>query len=244
MRRRIRFTGRKQLPRSSVDVGIFPAGDPSKKLIYLSVLNQKTFSAFPQEARVKLRLFENKFFEILEFGTLGALSSTAYLNNTAFSAPSCQLRIVASDGHNKGLLLGSTKTWTLRDSDGEEESPRKGILLFEPSDVSPLAWKLDIRVDDYPVVYIDQKITNPGAWVRTDPVFISCVLPAIIREVFEDILDFDDLSEEWIQDWLRWADSLMPGNSPPLSDDSPKEEMDQIFAGRFLQEASYTGLPA
>ena len=219
MRRRIRFTGRKQIPLSSVEVHLFEVGD-SKKLVSL-VIHEQSFPSFPGDARVRLRMFENKFFETLEFGTLDALSM-AYLENTAFSAPSCQLRIVTSDSSRKGLILGSTKTWTLRNND---EDKKKGILLFKPSNISPRTWKLDIRDDDYPIVYIDQKITNPGVWVRSDPVFISCVLPAIIREVFEDILVSGDPSEqEWMQDWLRWADSLMPGKSPPSSDDHPQKQ--------------------
>ena len=226
MRRRIRFTGRKQLPHSSVEVKIFRVGEPKRKLISLSVLNKKPYRSFPGNAKVKLRLFENKFSETLEFGSLEAPSQTAYLNNTTFSAPSCQLRIVASDDHNKGLLLGSTRTWTLRDSGEEEDSPKQGILMFVPGNIAPQTWKLDIRPDEYPVVYIDRNIKNSGIWARNDPVFISCVLPAIVREVFEGILDSEEPSEqEWSRDWLRWAEFLMPGAKTPSFEDDDRQKM-------------------
>ena len=217
MRRRIRLTGRRQLPHSSVDVRIFPTDDPQKKLISLSIIKKDPFQSFPLNARVRLRLFENKFFKTLEFGTVGELKYIADLENISFSAPSCQLRVVASDEHRRGLILGSTKTWTLRDSD---EDKREGILMFKPSDIAPRTWKLEIREDDHPVVYIDTKIKDPGTWARNDPVFISCVLPSIIREVFEDILCIHgDTEQEWSNDWLQWADSLMPGKSRPSPDD-------------------------
>ena len=221
MRRRIRLTGRRQLPHSSVEVRIFPTDDPQKKLVSLSVLNKKPFQSFPLNARVRLRLFENKFFKTLEFGTLGELEyGIADLENISFSAPSCQLRVVASDEHKRGLLLGSTKTWTLRDNDENEGNTRKGILMFKPRDITPRTWKLEIREDDHPVVYIDTKIKDPSTWARNDPVFISCVLPAIIREVFEDILCIhDDVEQEWSDDWRNWADSLMPGRSRPSPGD-------------------------
>ena len=225
MRRRIRLTGRKQLPHSSVGVEIFDANDPEKKLISLSLLNQKLFQSFPGTARIKLRLFESKFFETLEFGTLDEQKPTAYLKNIAFSAPTCQLRIVGSDDDNKGLLLGSTKTWTLRKGNEDEKGARKGILMFKHKNISPRIWKLDTRDDDYPVVYIDQKIVNPGAWARNDPVFTSCVLPAIIREVFEEILDSEESPEqEWIQDWLAWADHIMHNKPPPFSDENVRKQ--------------------
>ncbi len=147
------------------------------------------------------------------------------MKNTTFSVPSCQLRIVASDGSSKGLLPGSTKTWTLQKDEEGENSSRKGILMFESNDIAPRTWKLDIRDDDYPVVYIDKQIPNPGIWARNDPVFISCVLPAIIRELFEDILsDSDDPDQNWMLDWLNWADSMMPGKPRSLTDDNDKKK--------------------
>ena len=92
--------------------------------------------------------------------------------------------------------------------------------MFKPSDIAPRTWKLEIREDDHPVVYIDTKIKDPGTWARNDPVFISCVLPAIIREVFEDILYIHgDTEQEWSDDWLLWADSLMSGRSRPSPSD-------------------------
>ena len=228
MRRRIRFTGRRQVPHSSVEVKVFKVGD-GRKVVSLSILQPERFRSFPGNAKLKLRMFENKFVETIEFGTLDEqkfTTPTADLENTAFSAPSCQLRVVASDGGEKGLLLGSTKTWTLRDDDEQAEGSRKGILMFMPQDIAPYTWKLDFRDDDHPIVYIDKSITNPDIWVRSDPVFISCVLPAIIREVFEDIfLDYDDHSElEWVGDWLRWASDLMPGRPPPSPDDPEQKK--------------------
>ena len=228
MRRRIRLTGRRQIPHSCVEVKVFEV-EPRKKVVSVSILRSERFRSFPDNATVKLRMFENKFYETIDFGTLGALksaTSTEYLQNTAFSAPSCQLRIVAADGDNEGLLLGSTKTWTLQDEEEGTTGSRKGILMFKPQDIAPRTWKLDLRPDDHPIVYIDSSITNSGTWVRNDPVFMSCVLPAIIREVFEDIFsDFDDHSDlEWVQDWLSWADSLMPGKSLPLPDDTEQKK--------------------
>ena len=228
MRRRIRLTGRRQIPHSCVEVKVFEV-NPGKRVVSLSILRPERFQSFPDSAMVKLRMSENKFYETINFGTLDALrsaTSTEYLQSNAFSAPSCQLRIVATDGDNKGLLLGSTKTWTLQDDEEGTTGSRKGILMFKPQNIAPHTWKLDFRPDDHPIVYIDSSITNSGAWARSDPVFISCVLPAIIREVFEDIfLDFDNHSDlEWVQDWLCWADSLMPGKTPPSPDDSEQKK--------------------
>lgn len=224
MRKRIRLTGRKQLPRSAVDVKVVEIG--GKKLVAMTIASRPAFAKIPETARIRLRLFENKFSETLEFGTLGDMKATAEISNTAFSAPSCQLRVVASEEEHKGLLLGSTDTWTLRTGgDDEGGTASEGILYFQPHDIAPRTWKLDVREDDYPIVYIDRKIPDGRTWVRNDPIFVSCVLPAIVREIFDDVLDGNAPPEQrWAKDWLSWADTLMPGKVPPWNDSRQKKQ--------------------
>lgn len=225
MRKRIRLTGRKQLARSAIEAKVVEIG--GKKLVSMTIANPKAFKNMPGTARIKLRLFENKFSETLEFGTLESMNTTAEIKSGAFSAPSCQLRIVASSDEQKGLLLGSTDTWTMR-TGGEEEggAASEGILLFQPHDIAPRGWKLDVREDDYPIVYIDKKIPDSRTWVRNDPIFVSCVLPAIIREVFDDILFANAPPEQaWAKDWLGWADTLMPGRTVPWTDGRQQKQV-------------------
>ncbi len=223
MRKRIRLTGRRQLPRSSVNAKVVEIG--SKKLVALTLAQPELFRRLPKTARVKLRLFENKISETLLFGSLEAPQATCELKNGGFSAPSCQLRIVESDPERMGLLLASTDTWTLRANADDGDASSEGILMFQPFDIAPRSWKLSIRDDDHPVVYIDRRIPEPRTWVRNDPVFISCVLPAIIREVFEDILSTDMPPENgWMKDWVDWADRLMPGGTPPYSDSRQRKQ--------------------
>lgn len=240
MRKRIRLTGRKQLARSVVEVKVVEIG--GKKLVAMTIANKSAFAQMPDTARIRLRLFENKFSETLEFGTLGDMKTTAEIRNTAFSAPACQLRIVASDGEHKGLLLGSTDTWTLRTGGGDEGgTASEGILYFQPHDIAPRAWKLDVREDDYPIVYIDRKIPDARTWVRNDPVFVSCVLPAIVREVFDDILDGNTPPEQrWAKDWLGWADTLHARQCPAMErGPRPEADMGSRSAGHLLPAARH-----
>lgn len=221
---RIRLTGRRQIPRSTVDAKLFEIGE--KRIIGLSIAHNATFERFPADARVKLRLFENKFSETLAFGTVGALKSTAELKNRSFAAPACQLRVVASEGEKKGLLLGSTGTWTLLATDDDQDgNAGKGILMFQPKEIGTRTWKLEIRDDDYPIVYLNSRIPESRTWVRNNPVFVSCVLTAIIREIFDDILvNSSEPDVPWIKDWLRWADELMPTKDPPFDEERVQKQ--------------------
>ena len=173
------------------------------------------------------------------------MKTTAEIRNGAFSAPSCQLRVVDSDEGHKGLLLGSTDTWTLR-TGGEDEggTASEGILLFQPHEIAPRAWKLELREDDYPIVYIDKKIPDARTWVRNDPIFVSCVLPAIVREVFDDILIANSPpGHAWAREWLGWAETLMPGKSPPWTDGrAQKQDWIADLLDSFCQRHGMLGL--
>jgi|TARA_R110001632_G_scaffold81367_3_gene181267 hypothetical protein len=217
MRRRIRLTGRKQLPVSCVKVEVFEPAE-GKRVVALSILDDKPLRGFPRKAKIRLRLYENKAAEILDFGTLEAPKTTAELKSAGFVAPSCQLRVVSADEDTVGLLLGSTSSWTLKtDSPANEDKGRDGILMFKPHDIAPRTWKLDIRDQEHPVVYVDKSIPDSRNWVRNDPVFLSAVFPAIVQQVFDEILSQKSAAEiSWMNDWLSWADTLMPGYKPPL----------------------------
>lgn len=225
MRRQIRFTGRKQLAHSWVEVKLFDSG--KGKRVSLALRNPHEFKTMPPSAHLKLRLFENKISETLAFNSLEEMRRKHYAvaelkRPEAFSAPSAQLRVVATDENRRGLVLGSTRRWTLRmGGDGGDDVSTEGILLLQKLDISPRVWKLDIRDEEHPVVYIDDKIPDPSAWVQTDPVFISCVLPAIVREVFDEILSThtSEPDLEWVKDWANWAKTLVPGENIPWGED-------------------------
>lgn len=235
MRRRIRLTGRRQLAKSDATVKIIEVS--GRRMLTLALGESARLEKFPKDSRVVVVLKENKLIELAEFGTLGALKPIAELKNPAFANPTCQLRIVSPDSRHLGLLLGSTDTWTLNAITGEHERGKKGILYFQPDAIAPRAWKLDIRDDDYPVVYVDDRIPDIRTWVRTDPVFVGFVFPAIVAQVFDDILlQPSEPDVDWMKDWLSWANVLMPGSKPPYGG-TPSEKKEWIE--RVIDSFSY-----
>lgn len=224
MRKRIRLTDRRQLYPSSVNVTMHYTG--RSNAVGLTIVKPQDFVQFPKSARIRLRLTENKFSETLEFGTLDNPKVSADLDYRYFRAPSCQLRIVDSDSELRGRLLGSTNPWTLSSDDqGTKESANTSILLFLPQRLDQFVWKLDVRDCDYPVVYINENIPISREWVKTDPVFLSCVLPEIVRQVFEEMFKVRaHLGQDWARDWLNWADTLIPGRTLPPDGDVVRQE--------------------
>ena len=105
-------------------------------------------------------------------------------------------------------------------SANRKDDAREGIIYFEPKDISPRVWKLDIRDDDYPVVYVNKDIPEPQVWACQDPVFISSVLPTVLEMVWLYIFRIGDGDEtNWMESWVSWADQLMPGQNPAFDEE-------------------------
>ena len=218
MRRRIRLTGRKQIARGDVPAKIIDLG--GKRLLTLTLPETGIFEKFPKDARVVGVLKETKLIELVEFGTLENMKHSVELKNPFFVQPMFQLRIVSPDGKQLGLLFGSTDYWSLDAKGLEKGIGSKGILYFQPKAIAPRAWALDIRDEDYPVVYIDDRIPGAATWAKTDPTFMAFVFPAIVTLVFDDILRLKTEPEaDWMKDWIKWADAIMPGAAPPYGSD-------------------------
>ena len=214
MRRTIRLTGRKQLPRNCVDLTIRVVA--GKKVLAMTIADTATFKAFPASARVMIKLIETKQMELVEFGTLGKLSSVVDLFNQDYVDPSCQLRIASAEGQRLGVLLGSTKSWRLTSDSPDQLGGVRGLLNFLPAKIAPRTWKLNINEDSHPIIEIDKRIPDPKSWARKDPIFVGTVMPAIIYQVFDDIFSHESPEEtDWMNDWLRWAEGLMPGGILP-----------------------------
>ena len=245
MRRRIRLTGRRQLAKSAVRVGLSEL--EGGKLVTLTIANREAFALFPAEAKVSLKLVENKKVEVVDFGTLGRMNTVRDLKSPDFVAPSCQIRIADPGFGTKGLLLASSDTWTLKGDDQNDSESSRGILSFLADDTAPQSWKLDIRENDYPLVRVDKRIPNAALWARNDHVFVGTALPAIVRRVFDEILravHSDDMP--WVKDWLAWAGTLLPGREAPIEDEGPDEWLEQLidtfcakhsFADKLLEAA-------
>lgn len=221
MRKTIRLTGRKQLAQSAFDFRFSKLNGESVGT--LAIKDQTELQGFPPNAEIRVKLTENKLVRVLDFGTVSHPAPSAKVDSDTFRAPSCQVRVVNRAEDREGMLLGSTRTWTLT-SAGEPD----GILLFQPAPIAPRLWKLDIRDEGQPLLYIDEGITDAGLWARTDPIFAACVLPAVVTELMRTILHSDGPPESgWEADWIRWADELMPTTEPPYNG-SAKEQKSWI----------------
>jgi hypothetical protein len=161
-----------------------------------------------------VKLTENKRVAILNFGTVLKPIGIVDEGVSGFQAPSCQVRIVSRASESVGKLLGSTSTWTYNSDGGSE-----GILLFQAADTAPRLYRVEIRDEELPILYVDERIPNASVWAKSDPLFTASVFPQVISDVFRRILTLDGKPEDgWMAAWTSWAETIVPGNSPPYGD--------------------------
>lgn len=221
MRRKIRLTGRRQLRVNAFDFQI--AKVQGKSIASLSIIDPGHLKGLSSNAEIRVKIVENKLVEILRFETVGKPIVTTELTGTDFLAPSCQVRLVANSSETEGMLLRSTKNWTYK-SDGQTG----GILRFQPSKTAPRTWKLELREEEYPILYVDNQIPEAAHWARTNTVFSACVLPHVIGAIFRHIFETGSKPDDgWMADWTVWAATLIPDRPPPFGT-SAKDEQDWV----------------
>lgn len=229
MRRSIRLTGRKQLAVSDFHFELRDVGGHQLITLGLPLSIKKDF---PEDARVRVKLTENKRVSICDFGTIGDPKPSIDVGDEKFDAPSCQIRI-ASRGSREGLLLGSTPTWTYRTGGAHD-----GILVFQTKAIAPRLWDLDIRDEEYPIIYLDERIPDASNWAGTSPVFGALVFPAAIRDIFRHIIisqKGERPDDGWMCDWVKFADGLLgPVQFPDWEDEKALNEWIDRLVDSFL----------
>jgi hypothetical protein len=176
---------------------------------------------FPGDARIRVKLVENKRVEICDFGTVGNPEADVDIGSLRFHAPSCQIRI-SSSHQPDGLLLASTSSWTFR-TDGDQE----GILIFQAMPIAPRSWELEIRSEEYPLLKVDERIPDAANWAGGSPLFAALVFPAVLKDIFSHILTNNDGQRPdggWMLDWMKFADDLVGQGSLPQQDEPTEIE--------------------
>ena len=221
MRRTIALTGRQKIAAAKYSISIAPSAESN--LVIFSATDTKWLNKFPADSLIRIHLRENGIVEALNFGTTSKPTVSVVLPELGFSAPAATVRVVSNRPDGKAKVLASSAWRTIKIGDSDQDDP-DGILNYIPANIAPRIWKLEIYDDDYPTLKIDKSITTkPEVWALNDPVFTGAVLPAVIEKVWNEILsDVHNKDVDWIKDWIKWADTLLPGSKPPYNNKEEK----------------------
>lgn len=223
MRKTINLTGRRNIPTNAVGVQLIGA-QPQR--VRFEIAQAFHFNRFPRRAKIKLKFRENKGIETVDFGPYRCLDqATERVLTKQFSRPSCQFFVIEVGRNKRGLILGSSRKWTLSaaEPDGAGSDPR-GILQFAVGN-SECVWELDFPEQGFPIIYLDSSIPDAKGWAKNDPIFRGLVLPEVVRRIFGRICDTEDPTEvSWMRKWIDWAHGVYDGEFPSEHSSSVDKE--------------------
>ena len=216
MRRTLNFTGRIRISQS--DISIQVSGSP------LGFVAERRLDAYdlPPDAVVYLEAYRAPSYMRFDWGTVAhprAPGSGAFLTN--FNSEDIVLfrvKVVGAASAN-GMILAQADQIKTNVSD-------QSILPVYPKDLDGIVWHLSFDDDD-PALLVNDRIDGIKDHVRSDPEFAALVFPGVLRDILErlcnEVTDGGDEQQTWVENWERFARSLM-GRSVPRADDLGRDK--------------------
>jgi hypothetical protein len=209
MKRRFNSTGRIKIRHDAVAIRVIedPSGGPSRFTADLSGL---AVLGLPPSARVIVEPSVKQSSMRFDFGTLESLQVPADTTLTEVDRGEvAHFRVkVVDTAERPGRLLALAGQ--LRPRDEREDDDRKPILPVMSEDLGEAVWKLQVGVDEPPILVLNSRMPDLRIHLDEAPLLRGAIFPVAIREVLRVVLleDVDD-ELEWVQDWREFAESLL-----------------------------------
>ncbi|MEW6587441.1 MAG: hypothetical protein AB1442_17765 [Nitrospirota bacterium] len=178
----------------------------------------------PEDADVFLEAYRQTQWMRFYFGTIGNVIPPEDRNLTDFDTSEgilFRVRVVASTGKH-GLLIAEADKIRPRKIEGEEARGTGLLNISRSHDLGEEVFRLEYD-DPQVLLKINASLNNCLALVEKH-VFISLVIPAILRDILNRILyvekhtDTED-REDWRSCWLQFATLLPNMTEPPARDE-------------------------
>jgi hypothetical protein len=245
MIRRFNYTGREKIKREDVAIRLF-----GTELV-------RTFDAgfslrdyeLPQEAKVYVEAYEKAAFMRFDFGTVGSISpppeaERKLLEFEGSDAIRFRVKVVDTQQHVSQLLA---------EADGilpfvveESEMDRRSLLPVKSADLGQEVWAIDFpeSTQGLPILLINNQVKDRTALVRS-PLFMSLVLPVVLREVLTRILLYEDHrdvgDDDWKSQWLSFSQRLLPtAGEPPEDKEGAIEWIEGVVKEFCSKQRTYT----
>jgi hypothetical protein len=201
----------------------------------------------PDTGRVRLEAFSSGSPEVLRFDWGTVAEPTPPKERGLTSLPGGNIafnfKVVDFDGH-RGRLLGIAQNIRpIRKAD--DDSGRQSLLPVDPSgELGEEVWRLKFMHNNA-WLQVNNKIPNIMDIARTNETFFALVYPAVLRQIFFQVLIIDqrddaDEDDEWHCKWLRWGRHWHPDKSNP-PENVPNDHADQLawieaVVGNFAEQ--------
>jgi len=212
MLRRINFTDRKNIQKSSVNISIIGDKDEIKSF---RVIMDLSSMGLPGDANVYVEAWNRMIqSQRYEYGTvdqisqprdtsLGLLGLTENLKFRVFVVN--ELRKIIASSRNISIKREEKKTY---------------LLPVEVNDLDNLLWKISIDGGEGggPILELNKRIPAIKTVAAQDPRFIHSVYPAVLRQILMHIVVIEDVDlrspyYDWQSNWITFSEKIC--EAPP-----------------------------
>lgn len=246
MRRKLNFTSRTKIPKSSVSITL---RREMKALAFDASLDMSGLS-FPRDAIVVVEAYYRTSLMRFDWGTVGRPVVPNDRRLTEIDSDRVvhfRVKVVASDG--SGRIVGLADDVTVSEKSGGEDE--MSLLPVNFVELGELPWRIDYSPAGT-TLEINRSIEEAERLVRSDPKTAALLFPAAAREILTRIVlvdqhELEEDGDEWWNLWLRWASSTVPDALMEGDDAGERmawiEEVVKAFAARheFTRRFHATG---
>jgi hypothetical protein len=229
MLRKLNFTERAKIPRSSVRVSL--RRDVDGTLVFDP---QVSFDGVdvPSSARVFIEAYYRTSFMRFDCGSVEAVRPPDDRRLTDIDGTSIvrfRVKIVDSAASEHRILAVADDIVVAEER--EETGGRVPLLPVSFTEaLGQQAWRIAFEPSG-PVLELNNRIPTAKETARNDAAFFALVYPAVVRQILTKIVLIDeagDDDDEWPGLWLRWAARF--AGPPPAGGDAAAFWIDDVVA--------------
>jgi hypothetical protein len=237
MIRKINFTGRRKIKRSSVRVDILRDTAGQR---YFNLQLDLSDLRLPSTARVYAEAYHRTGYLRFDFGTAADIVLPTDRRLGRFSdaiIPLFRVKVVDRTTAHGRILAALDK---IRPESVDNEPAGSHALLFvEYDDLGNTVWRLDLD-GDWPVLRLNHRVEEVGLLASLDHRFFALVYPEVFRQVLRRVLIEDEhtdpyCDDDWPSLWLKLARQLPGMEDPPATRDEQEtwiERATEAFSAR------------
>jgi hypothetical protein len=238
MIRKINFTGRKKIRRTSVRVDLLRDAAGRR---FFNLHADLGDLRLPPNARIYVEAYRRTAYQRYDFGSLAHWAPPPDRRLSRFAdatVPLFRVKVVDRTAAHGRILAALDKIRP--ETVDSEPAGSHGLLFVEYDDLGHTIWQLDLE-GDWPVLKLNQKVDEIGLVASSDAHFFALVYPDVFRRILKRIVIEDehtdpDCDDDWPSLWLKLARRLPAVGDPPAAKNELEGWIDratEAFAAKF-----------
>jgi hypothetical protein len=225
VKKRINFTGRKNLPLENLKIRIQEPQVPGEAYAFSADLKIPNEWALNKDAKIYVEPYVKSSSMRFSFGTVGDIVPPA---DTSLSELDHSERIlfrvkVVDESAELGKLLASANNIRPLDEEGV-----RSLLPLKLTDLGEDIWRIVIDGGG-PILQLNNRIPGIRDRLMQDPLLRGSIYPQAFRQILSTLFNSDEYDDEvpWVQDWKVFVSRLIGKEFPEELGEEDSESIHQ-----------------